>query len=306
MSDDIFGKRRELVSCEISAARTILEVAPYFHATVPKEPGRVWYTDYISNDEIQAKAAENPSLGVQNIAVVDFVWKPGSKLRECAGRDFNAVVASHVLEHIPNPVGWLNELLSVLEPGCTLMLVLPDKRLTSDYYRNETTFAQLIDWAIHAPATPTPGQVLDFLAGSVEDFGGWGTRPYENGMLFEQAKRPWPDEEVINTGIWSLTTRGYIDIHATVWSPESFYKAFTRVAKSGLLNVEVGQPIQNKNEFLVKLVKLGEPKALNVPTAAQPIPLDGASVEHQLGILRHDMSFLIQQVDQLKRQREQD
>ncbi|MCW2968114.1 MAG: Methyltransferase type 11 [Solirubrobacteraceae bacterium] len=59
-----------------------------------------------------------------------------------AALDF--VVASHVLEHIEDPIGALENMLRVLRPGGILFLILPDARETFDAARERTTVEHLV------------------------------------------------------------------------------------------------------------------------------------------------------------------
>jgi SAM-dependent methyltransferase len=303
--ENVLQRRLDYVSKQIDLTKHTLEVAPYFNPSVSRVEGHVWYTDYISNAEIQEKASQNPGLGDRRPQLIDFVWIPGAPLAECAGRyDFDFLVASHVLEHVPDPIGWLNELLSVLKVGGTVVLVLPDKRLSFDFYRPETTFAEVVDLAIENPSAPLPRQVLDFMTGSITDYGDF---PYEKGLPFEDAKRSYTDDEAIQTAIWAKTTKGYLDVHATVWTPASFEKVFRRIVNAGLLNVDISSIVENRSEFLLCFKKLGEPKVrLAVkPLAPEVQNINSRSLEthknvdHQLCILRHDLGLAIEQTRQM-------
>jgi SAM-dependent methyltransferase len=59
-----------------------------------------------------------------------------------ASQDF--VIANHLLEHLPDPIGALEEWYRVLRNGGILFLALPDKRLTFDKDRPRTTLQHLI------------------------------------------------------------------------------------------------------------------------------------------------------------------
>lgn len=54
------------------------------------------------------------------------------------------VVASHVVEHVPDLAGWLEEVNASLKIGGRLLLVVPDKRFTFDILRPLTTYSEII------------------------------------------------------------------------------------------------------------------------------------------------------------------
>jgi SAM-dependent methyltransferase len=53
---------------------------------------------------------------------------------------YDFVLASHVLEHVANPLRALQEWKRVLNPGGTVLVVVPDKRGTFDHRRAFTPF----------------------------------------------------------------------------------------------------------------------------------------------------------------------
>lgn len=63
-----------------------------------------------------------------------------SDLSMVPNRAYDFVLASHVLEHIANPLRAMQEWKRVLIPGGTLLVVLPDKRGTFDHRRAFTSF----------------------------------------------------------------------------------------------------------------------------------------------------------------------
>jgi len=59
-----------------------------------------------------------------------------------ASQDF--VIASHVLEHVAEPIGLLADIHRVLRPGGVVLILLPDRRRTFDRDRDPTTLAHLV------------------------------------------------------------------------------------------------------------------------------------------------------------------
>ena len=58
---------------------------------------------------------------------------------------FNACIASHVIEHIPNPIGFYHSLDRLLAPHGVVLLVVPDKRYTFDFFKPHSVTSQLIE-----------------------------------------------------------------------------------------------------------------------------------------------------------------
>lgn len=251
--------RCEFVTAKLPLEKRGIEIAPYFNPIVDRTQYDVLYVDCIDNDEIQRKAAENPGAVNRIVPEIDTVWVPGVPLRKCIGHEplFYAV-ASHVMEHVPNPLGWINDILAVLEPGGLIALILPNRERSMDYYRQPTSFAQLIGWAIEKPAHPTPTQVMDFLSVSFEDN---PTVNFDEPLPpFSQAKRHYSDTDAIGFAEFVQRENHYLDVHCSVWTPASFVEVFSRVIAAGRLDVDIhgpftGFPGAAPAEFLVYLQK---------------------------------------------------
>jgi SAM-dependent methyltransferase len=55
------------------------------------------------------------------------------------------VIANHLVEHLEDPIGGLQEMLRVVRPGGTLLMALPDPRVTFDVDRALTTAEHVVD-----------------------------------------------------------------------------------------------------------------------------------------------------------------
>lgn len=55
------------------------------------------------------------------------------------------IVANHVLEHLVNPLDFLEQCYKLLKPGGIAYIALPDKRLTFDCYRRRTPLSDVVD-----------------------------------------------------------------------------------------------------------------------------------------------------------------
>ncbi|MEJ0047477.1 MAG: methyltransferase domain-containing protein [Rhodospirillales bacterium] len=125
------------------------------------------FVDHADQATLQAEYADDPAVPTDQIVAVDAVWGERT-LAECfPGERFDYVIACHVIEHVPNLIGWLAEIAAVLRPNGRLILAVPDRRYTYDLLRRETTLSDLIDHHFRAARRPTPGQVFDCKANVV-------------------------------------------------------------------------------------------------------------------------------------------
>ena len=246
-----------LSRCEVE--RRGLEIGPYFSPVTDRSVHDVLYVDCCDEGELQRKFRENPDAVGKKLPPIDAVWAPGRPLSDCISHEpFYYAVASRVFEHVPNPLGWLQELLDVLQPRSMIALVVPDHRRTIDCYRNPTTFAQVMGWSVEKPIRPTPSQVMGFLSESFEDD---GTVDFDKQLPpFSELKRHYTDEDAFGFAEFVKREKYYLDVHCSVWTPESFVDVFSRVIACGHLDGEIVGPIDNfpgsgPEEFLVYLRK---------------------------------------------------
>jgi hypothetical protein len=189
----------------------------------------------------------------------DVEWHEGRTLAEClGGRLFGYAVASHVFEQMPNPLGWIHQVLDCLEEGGRLAILLPHRERSINRYRQDTTFAQVVAWAIENPSIPTPMQVMDFLSQSFDDS---GKTDYAAPMPdFSEAPRHYTDSQAMDFARFCWNEGHRLDVHCTTWTPESFTEVFARIIEASLLDATLlgvfGDVSElSSREFLVVLEK---------------------------------------------------
>jgi len=87
---------------------------------------------------------------------------------------------------------------------------------------------------------------------------------------FRELKRHYTDQDALGFAQFVEREKYYLDVHCTVWTPESFVDVFSQVITLGQLNCEITGPIDGfvgngPEEFLVYLQK-NEPTKAGVPS----------------------------------------
>ncbi|MFC0271916.1 glycosyltransferase [Metabacillus herbersteinensis] len=236
-----------------------LEIGPLANPIVRKEEGKVYYVDHTSTEELIKKYRNDPNVDVAKIGHVDFLW--GEKtLREAIPSRlyFDYVVASHVIEHVPDVIGWLAELNEILKVGGSVCLAIPDKRYTFDYFRQLTTAADMIDAYLNKFRRPSPKQIFDFHSNAVkiDVFDAWN-----DNIDVVNCQRFSTDESALNLCLESIEKKTYIDVHCTVCTAHSFLELLKDLFPLNLINFKVSKfykPEKYSLEFIMILEKLPE------------------------------------------------
>jgi SAM-dependent methyltransferase len=262
---------KALALIDVSTARG-LEIGALHRPRVSKADGPVFYVDHYSTEELRARyqANEQTRPYLDEIVDVDFVITGSASLAEVVGEaaPFDYVVASHLIEHVPNPIGWLHDVAQVLRPGGILSLVIPDKRYCFDVNRVETQMRDWIDWYLRDLKVPAYTQLFDFFAnvvtidGTVDTAGLWaGTASYTG---VRRSDVPDADRAALGMCLDHQQTGGYVDVHGAVYTPASVLSLLETTMRLGLLDFEVAEFFsteRNTLEFFVSLRRVSDPSA---------------------------------------------
>ncbi|MEI7188803.1 methyltransferase domain-containing protein [Dickeya dianthicola] len=254
-----------------------IEISPLYNPITDKSKHNVYYTDYTSAEESRKKHA---GYEHDEIVELDFIWDQKLTLSECipAGSKFEWAIASHVLEHVPDPIGWMNEILDTLNDRGILSLVLPNADLIGDHLRRKTEVSDLIESWLYGRELPGPSQLYDFLRNTISQ----GSTSVASGD-----GRHYTKKQAIDFVIHSWTTGEYLDAHCSVFSPERFIELIEELASLGIMNVKVVELCPAGQEFYVKLQKMGPPSLL-LPQRFSPYS-SMESADHQIACLTKDL-----------------
>jgi SAM-dependent methyltransferase len=229
-----------------------LEIGPSHNPLAPKKKGyNVHILDHASADELRAKYQDH-GLNLENIEEVDFVWN-GESIVELIGdtQCYDWIIASHVVEHIPDLISFLQQCQQLLKPNGFISLVVPDKRYCFDYFQPFSTTGVLLDAHQERRKRPSPGQVFDQFANASTSYG-------QIAWSAEQKKAADALMHPLSRAVayWheANNNNDYIDVHCWRFTPESFALIITDINRLGLLNLSIQAQFPTSGcEFYVTL-----------------------------------------------------
>jgi len=233
-----------------------LEIGPSINPIAPKKEGyRVHIIDHMSREGLVEKYKDH-EVNLKKIEDVDFVWN-GQPYAELTGKSkfYDWIIASHVVEHTPDLVGFLNDCESLLKDDGIFSLAVPDKRFCFDRFRPITGIARVIDSHVQKNVIHTPGVAAEYFLNVVSKGG---------RIAWDQHHRA--DYKFVHTvdharaAIDQIRANGvYYDVHAWCFTPHSFRLLMHDLHSLGLTSLkEVGFFETAGCEFFISLSRSGE------------------------------------------------
>ena len=251
-----------------------LEIGPLAAPLVTAELGDVSYLDLDSREALAAQYADEPSVDCDAIPGIDYWLKSDDGIQPLSaavavGAPFDWVVASHVVEHVPDLIGWFREVGEILVDGGSVLLVVPDRRFCFDIHRPPTTVGQVLQAHEDGDRVPSVRAVYD----------------HHRSCVVVQAHEAWAGQvpgtdqrmyslEKVQDAVRSARNGEYVDSHVWTFTPRSFVAALEDL---GLLvqldfTIEVILPTgRDQLEFYVSLTRIPRDTA---PDAAAQLRAD--------------------------------
>jgi SAM-dependent methyltransferase len=162
---------------------------------------RVRYVDRKPNEGLRE---DFPELAGHDFVPVDVV-DDATTLATIADETQDFVIASHVIEHLQDPIGALRAWVRVLRPGGVLWLAVPDRRQTFDHKRPPTPLDHVIRDHEEGPEASRRGHYEEW-ARLVNDLDEEHVAEYVDGLVAEGAS--------IHFHVWELDGLVELLLHA--------------------------------------------------------------------------------------------
>ncbi|SDQ95306.1 methyltransferase domain-containing protein [Paraburkholderia tuberum] len=233
--DEIRDKRRCRLLKGLNVKESVgVEIGPLCWPLVRRsDAGEIIYVDHTDTPHLRQKYKDDPHLDVNEIVDVDAVWGRNTLHEAIRGRYVDYVVASHVVEHVPDLVTWLGELGAVLKPTGEVRLVVPDRRYTFDYFRRESRLPEVLASYIARARVPQPYSLLDHClsAADVSTQEAWQKR-----IDPQSVRRHHTWQGALHLARDAFENGTYHDVHCWVFTPRSFAKLIADLCEMKLID----------------------------------------------------------------------
>jgi SAM-dependent methyltransferase len=213
--------RLELLRSMFDNSGTGLEIGPQGNGIAPRRDGfNTKILDYIPADKLRVLHASTPEVKVHDIEEVDYV-SGGKSLSEVIHEHglFDYIIASHVIEHVPDFVGFLKDCEALLKPRGKLVLAVPDKRYCFDAFRPLTSVGDAIERHNNGGRHHSPSKILDYYSYAVHRDKQWIVWNPDCALPLSFIHSP---DEAKRQYERARAADHYIDAHAWIFTPSSF------------------------------------------------------------------------------------
>jgi hypothetical protein len=264
-----------------------VEIGPSFNPVAPKSKGyNVHVIDHACREDLQKKYS-SADIEMDKIEYVDFVWS-GQSYADLTGKSnfYSWVIASHVIEHTPDLVGFINGCDEILAQDGVLALVIPDKRFCFDHFRPITGIGKVIDAHLAGHTIHSPGTVAECLLSAVTRSGqiAWskGT-PGQHAFFHTLEEARAITRKVIEDG-------EMVDSHAWCFTPSSFRLMIAELNLMGLIQLhEIDFQSTSGAEFYIILGRTSQSAEIDRLALMQKMELEiieGSRMHNLVSLMR--------------------
>ena len=247
-----------------------VEIGPFYAPIAPRAGG--WDTlvlDSYDGERLRDIARTHPSDDIRSqvhaIEDVDVVWagQPLDQLPTLVERGpFDYVIASHVIEHIPDLVTFLQGVGAVLAPDGVLCLAVPDSRYCFDVFRPLTALPAVLAAHRARRTRHAPETLLEQVAyATLRDSAGAWLKPSRGAVSLQSTLAAGHAYYRTLVDAEADPEAEYVDAHAWVFVPASFELLILELGSLGLIDlvlVHLDDDTQG-SEFFARLARSTEP-----------------------------------------------
>lgn len=257
-----------------------LEIGPLHRPILLADEARVQYADVFDASHLREFYMSHKQVITEDIPEIDFVLLQDGVVRKlpeatAANAPYDWIIASHVIEHVPDLIDWLAQVAEITRDDGALVLAVPDRRFTFDLHRPFTSLGQILQAHELGDDRPSMRAVFDHFSSHVTVPAphlwaggrppGYEARTYGVQHALKQVER--------------RRTGEYVDAHVWIFTPDSFLAQMAELrhlGESSWYVESIAPTVPNTLEFLVRMRRI--PRAADATLA-----LDDEVLPSELG-----------------------
>ncbi|MGC9525768.1 MAG: methyltransferase domain-containing protein [Limnospira sp.] len=221
-----------------------LEIGAFDRPFFSPGQGDISYADYRTTQELKKLANDTPGHNAN--FVVDVTYNLSKINLSDIPKKHDYIIASHVLEHTPNMIGFLDQISDLLKDTGFAFFVIPDKRYTFDCLKPLTSLGEILENHFNNLERPSFRHVFN---------SNYYNRPLKPGDVWagktnsESLSRiPRDVKQLISTA--EKSKNSYIDTHCNIFTDVHFYDVISELIKYNLVNFAKAEVYQAQTGFI--------------------------------------------------------
>jgi len=216
----------------ITKSQTGIEFGPSYSPILPKRDGyKTLVIDHADQETLREKYRPH-GVNIDLIETVDAIDDGGElTLLSEDRRGFDFIVASHVFEHLTDPVLFLQRCERALKYDGKLILLVPDRRFCFDYLRPVSTCGHMLRAYLSGQKRHDAGALYDHSAYYALRNGAFAWGDPGNGEFVFQGNPAAGYAAAVHN------SEDYVDCHAWVFTPSSFRLILHDLRSIGLISM---------------------------------------------------------------------
>jgi hypothetical protein len=274
--DERFFKYQRILLSKISPkTQKGLEIGVLDLPFITPDMGIVQYADHFPTEELRERAAQAPGHSPDFVQPIDFVLSVTPL--ETLPFDYEWIATAHLIEHVPNLIGWLNTIGDRLLANGLLFCVIPDGRYTFDINRPLSTLGKILQDHLENRKIPSFCSVFDahYYNTSVSSPDIWQGKATSDPLYHNSVEASWAAA--------SRALETYIDCHVNIFTPVSFAQIIRTLSERRFIPFyleEVGETEPNGIDFHAVLRK-SEFEVEQLTSAAEAVRRESATQTNQ-------------------------
>lgn len=236
-------------------ASKILEIGASHAPIAPKSAGwNSFVVDHLPRDELRAKFTGH-DVNLDAIEEVDAIWQNGplhESIPALQHGTFDTLIASHVIEHMPDFAGFFISAEKLLSPTGSIALAVPDRRYCFDYFKPPSMTGDVLEAHVSGRSRHAMHSIWNHIAYSakLDEATAWGQHPVSRPTFCHS----FAEADGARAGFDPTGSSPYIDCHTWHFTPSSFCLVILELGQLGIMDWKVDSLYGPEGcEFLVHL-----------------------------------------------------